>query len=148
MPRLSLAFLLCIAALPLLAQEPKEQAKDVKEAKEKVLKSLQGKWTVEKHVDRGEDLTKAFARLVVTVKDNTFKSGDKPKDSFTVELDPTQTPPTFDIIDGEKTQLGIYELKVDTLTFCVADAGAPRPKELSSTKESKTVLTVLKRPAK
>lgn len=55
-----------------------------------------------------------------------------PGPSRTYALDPKANPPaidlTFDLTRGDRGKmLGIYELKGDTLTICMGNAGQPRP---------------------
>src|SRR5262249_30474685 len=91
--------------------------------------------------------------FTLTVKDGkyTLAMDGKEVETGTLKLDPSKKPKAieFDITGGQgkgKTQVGIYELKDDTFTFCMAHPGAKeRPSELASTKDSRTILTVAKR---
>ncbi len=66
-----------------------------------------------------------------------------------VSLDDTKSPKHIDYVVGSgdvstKAQQGIYELKGNTLTICMAPAGQPRPAEFSSSKGDGRSLTIWK----
>lgn len=120
----------------------------------KDLQALDGTWTIDKLTQDGTAAPAAtLKQFSMTVKDGkyTLSMDGKELETGTIKLDPSKKPKTieFDISSGQdkgKTQLGIYELKDDTFTFCMSHPGAKeRPSELASTKESRTILTVAKR---
>jgi len=66
------------------------------------------------------------------------------------KLDPAKKPKTIDVLptdglDKDKTIEGIYEIKGEELTVCVAKPGSPRPTEFASKAGSGHVLFVLKK---
>src|SRR5262249_43022624 len=66
----------------------------------------------------------------------------------TCRLDPAAKPAEIDAKFGEHDYSkwkGIYKLDKDTLTICVADPGADRPKEFTAGKEVKAMLLTFKR---
>jgi uncharacterized protein (TIGR03067 family) len=71
----------------------------------------------------------------------------------THRFDATTNPKGYDQTDetepfkGQK-RYGIYRLQADELTFCIASAGHPRPKDFTTTKGSDQMLTVWKRQSK
>jgi uncharacterized protein (TIGR03067 family) len=120
----------------------------------KDLQALEGTWRIEKVTQDGTAAPEgSLKQLTMTIKDAKYSvSADgKEVETGTIKLDPSKKPKAieFDIASGNdkgKTQLGVYELKGDTVTFCMARPGAKeRPSELASTKENRTILTVLKR---
>lgn len=118
------------------------------EAADKALKDLQGEWKVEKMTFGGMELpAEATSKMTLTFKGNEVIPSDHPKDVATIKLDPSKKPAWFDLTPETKkeTILGIYELKGDTLTLCLADPKETRPKDFTSTKDSKTGIMVLKR---
>src|SRR5207247_1506745 len=67
----------------------------------------------------------------------TIKVGDKTVAGGVFKIDATKSPKEIDIMDetgakNEKTKLGIYEVAGDTYKYCLAPAGKPRPKDLTS----------------
>jgi uncharacterized protein (TIGR03067 family) len=120
------------------------------DAADKALKALQGEWKVEKVVDKGQELpNEVVGKMRFTIKGSDIIPSDNPKDVATIKLDVAQKPAWLDLTDRSKeTMLGVYELKDDTLTICLAAPKSARPKEFKSTKDDKTVLLVLKRVAK
>lgn len=122
---------------PGFAQDP---AKD--------LDKMQGAWKMESARDRGEGFpAEVLARLTMTIKGNQLIPSDNPKDLLTITLDPSKKPAAIDLKEKDKVNLGIYEIKDDTLQVCFTEGG-DRPKEFLSTKENKAILLVMKRVVK
>jgi uncharacterized protein (TIGR03067 family) len=121
------------------------------------MKALQGTWAfVSGELDGKtipEDQYKQNAPKLVlegtkfVVRINT---GDITQEAV-CKVDPAKKPRTIDltIVSGEfkgKTQLGIYELKGDTLRFCFARPGKkPRPTAFTTKPNSGHKITVTKR---
>jgi uncharacterized protein (TIGR03067 family) len=118
---------------------------------------LQGTWKIETFSADGMKASADFVKQVTfVIKDNkyTLTINGKEAETGTIKLDPSKKPKTidFDITGGNdkgKKQPGIYTLEGDTFTFCMAHPGeTDRPTKLESTKESKTILSVMKREKK
>ncbi len=119
--------------------------------------ALQGTWRVESFTQDGQEAPAELAKeIIFTFKDKkyTITMKGKEMETGTIKLDPDKKPKTIDlgIISGDdkgKKQLGIYKLEKDTFTFCMAHPGATdRPTKLESTKESATIMSVMKREKK
>lgn len=141
------AFLLLLTAGVLVAADDAA----IKKEKEK----LQGRWLIVGAVKDGrespaEELKKAKPTL--TIADDKLSSSFTRQDkevkdeSGSYTIDPTAKPKTIDLkgfpVPG-KTFQAIYELDGDTLKICIGESG--RPKELTSTADSKTGVLTLKR---
>jgi uncharacterized protein (TIGR03067 family) len=120
----------------------------------KDLDALQGTWKLESLMESGKPApADALKQITIVVKDGKYSisAGGKELETGSIKLDPSKKPKTidFEIASGNdkgKTQLGVYELKDDTFTFCMARAGQKeRPSELASTEKSQTILTVAKK---
>ncbi len=79
-----------------------------------------------------------------------IKVGDKTVFTGIFKIDSSKKPKEIDFMEesdtkGEKTKLGIYEIDGDTLRFCLAPAGKPRPTEFTSKAGSGHSLGVMKR---
>jgi len=120
----------------------------------KDIDALQGTWNVESFKQDGMDAPEDFVKKVTfVIKDDKYsiKAEGNEVETGTIKLDPDKKPKTidFDITAGDdkgKKQLGIYTLDGDKFTFCMAHPGATeRPTKMESTKNSQTVLSVLKR---
>jgi uncharacterized protein (TIGR03067 family) len=127
------------------------------EKAKKDIEALEGTWKVESFMVSGEKAPADYVKKVTfVVKDGkyTVTIDGKEDETGTIKLDPDKKPKTieFDITSGKdkgKKQPGIYTLEGDTFTFCMAFPGeTERPTKLESTKDSKTVLSVLKREKK
>lgn len=143
--------LLALAAGLLLAAD-----KAADDAAKKESKSLQGTWRTTSFRHNGntipEENTKTWTlvikddRYVLTIGDNTEEG--------TFKIDPTKKPKTVDVMPETggskgKKRLGIYEVKDDEATLCVAAAGKEdRPTELVSDAGSENYLWTFKREKK
>jgi uncharacterized protein (TIGR03067 family) len=116
---------------------------------------LQGDWAVE-HMERGgrtppAELLKA---VKVVIKGRILELSDaRQGEAGVFKLDATKTPHEMDLIFGEgpendveRTALGIYELRDDTLKLAWRKDGGPRPTKFSSIRGERTSeLLILKR---
>ncbi len=140
----------CTALLPAFAQDKVDPAKNDEEM-------LQGAWNFVSFEQDGSKLPRKKGAEIRTV---TFQ-GDKfelKRDGVVIQvgtqgLDPSKNPKTVDasVTEGEgkgTVQLGIYELKGDTLTVCSDPQGKKRPTEFKTTAGSGNVLTVMQREIK
>jgi uncharacterized protein (TIGR03067 family) len=138
---------LLLGAASLVAEE-----KDKKD-----IDALEGRWKLDSLTFGGQKAPGEFLKkLTFTVKDGKYilANDGKEEETGTIKLDPEKKPKTieFEITGGKdkgKKQLGVYTLDGDTFTFCMSAPGATeRPTKLESEKDSKTVLSVLKREKK
>lgn len=114
--------------------------------------ALQGIWELEqleiasKKV-AADDLKKTRARVVIAGKSVTFLTdtdGKGTKGALT--LDATQSPRWITIEDGKKgKEPGIYEIRGDTMKWCMARPGDKRPSEFASKAMPDSNLFVFKR---
>ena len=79
-----------------------------------------------------------------------WKRSGKSFAGTTIKLDPATDPKSIDVTpdggpDRDKAVFGIYKLKGDKLTICMADAGETRPKEFSSPRGSKRTMMSFRR---
>jgi len=140
--RFSLAALLVVSLAAGAADKPKGT-------------SLDGTWTVQKYERGGRTLDEASAKSIkfVIVEDKMVLVagiGFTGAKDHNLKLDTTNKPGTIDVIpqDGRnkgKPFEGIYELKEDELTICVAAPGTPRPKEFATKAGDPVIRIVLKR---
>jgi len=115
--------------------------------------ALQGEWSMVSGERGGSAMPDAMVKtgkrlfkgdeLTVTVGGMTIMKA-------TVTLDPTKQPKAIDykITDGPnkgKTQLGIYELKDDTVKFCFSNPGDERPAAFETKSGDGRTLSVWKR---
>jgi uncharacterized protein (TIGR03067 family) len=124
------------------------------EATAKELKALEGTWDLEQLEVAGkktpvEELKKVGAKIEIKGDAITFASEVKKEGKKgTIRLNVSKTPREIDVDDGKKgKELGIYELKDDTLKICTAKTGGERPKEFASKATPETTLLVFKRAA-
>lgn len=114
------------------------------------LRQFQGTWTVKAITRNGEAVPDESAqKLSLVIKDNerVVKEGDEVKSKATFTVDATKKPKQMDVTvtDGPlagKTYPGIYELKDDTFTLCLALEGDTRPDDLTSKEGSNRLLQV------
>ena len=125
------------------------------DAAEKVLKTLVGKWKVEKAELGGKDAM-AFAKdvkleLLAGGKYKLDLLGQKDEGTFTV--DPAKKPAEMDIkgVEGPnkgKTIKTIYKIDGDTVTICYALGGGDRPTKFETKEGTMQFLVVYKREKK
>ena len=127
-------------------------------AAKKFLKELEGNYTPVTMTRGGEPAPDEFKKSVTfVVKGDTFivrftKDGKAEDKTATLVVDPAQKPVAIDMTpkdgpDAGKPILGIVKLEKDTVTVCWADqpGTAARPKDFTSTKDTKTLLIVMKK---
>lgn len=134
-----------------LATPPAEPPKKLTEAAEKELKSLQGKWRVEKMATAGKELfPDKDSDFVVEIKGRTWIFAGQEKAEI-IEIDPTTNPKCLDTKSVEEGRRGVvdenvYELDGDTLKVCFYQGkGKNRPTSFDVPKEKDTILVVMKR---
>jgi uncharacterized protein (TIGR03067 family) len=114
---------------------------------------LQGTWTMVSGERDGQafsdDIRKTFKRVA---KDNetTVTAGAELMLKAKFSVDPSKQPKTIDysVIGGSyagSQQLGIYELEGETVKFCFAVPGKPRPTSFSTKSDDGRTLTVWKK---
>lgn len=137
--------LLCFAGIA--------QADDA--AAKKYLESIQGNWTItsmqKAGMDAPEDLVKSI-NIVIKGDTLTLKIGKDDEKNATLVIDPSQKPVAMDLTpkDGPnagKPMLGLVTFEKGVLTMVWSDdrEAKARPKDLTSTKENKYFLLVLKK---
>jgi uncharacterized protein (TIGR03067 family) len=134
---------LVVVGVLLAADDAKKDAKAVRQ--------IEGTWkgvSLEQDGTENEDAK----NFTVMIKDGKYdvKNGDEPIGKGKLKLDPTKKPKAMDIEveEGEnagQTELGIYEIKGDTLRICFAPPDKPRPKKFSAKEGTGYTLVVLKR---
>ena len=113
----------------------------------------QGTWSVLSFRRDGNETPQEITRSIVRVVNGDsviWKRAGKSFASTRVELDPSKSPPTIDIIpDGgpsrDKRILGIYKFDGERLIICVADPDRPRPIDFKAEKGSKWTLMTFER---
>jgi uncharacterized protein (TIGR03067 family) len=109
---------------------------------------MQGTWKAESEVIEGAK-TPAELLTKMIIKGDKLIYDPKAKDpAVRIKLDPSKKPAAIDLIDGDDTTFGIYQLDGDTLKICWEDfrLGLARPKAFEATKENRYL--VLKREKK
>lgn len=104
------------------------------------LERHQGTWRTTTSIYDGRSAPEGVIRSITRTveKDHVvWKRDGKPFAGTRIELDPSREPHTIDVIpDGGKDRgervLGIYKLKGDRLTICMAEPGKPRPSEFKA----------------
>ncbi|ODT97185.1 MAG: hypothetical protein ABS79_07630 [Planctomycetes bacterium SCN 63-9] len=104
------------------------------------LSKHQGTWSVvsfrRSDKETPEEITRSIVRIVEGDR-VLWKRDGKAFAATTIELDPSRTPATINVIpeggpDRNKRILGIYKLDGNNLLICMADAGHPRPTEFKA----------------
>jgi len=131
----------------------RQTGKSSREALLDGIRELQGEWSLVAAVRDGQELPPSFVatgKRLVKGNVTTVLFGKEVYLEAAFTLDPTSSPKTIDYIvtagdsQGE-AQLGIYALEGDTVTYCLAAAGQPRPTELAIRPGAGGALTVWKR---
>ena len=113
---------------------------------------IQATWKiVTLEVDGQHAPAEIVGKLKLVFKDDklTFTPGEPGFTNYTYKLDPTQTPPAFDMTHADgtnqgKTEKGIYSLKGDSLKICFGKTDK-RPKEFTAKAGSGQAMYVLER---
>jgi len=124
-----------------------------REALQEELARLEGEWSLVSGVRDGQALPADFVktgRRLVEGNETTVLFGKQVYLKAAFALGIASTPKTIDYIvtagDGRgETQLGVYALEGDTVTYCLAAAGQPRPTGLALAPGAGGVVTVWKR---
>lgn len=136
---------------------------------------VQGTWKVTQMVEGGKELPAQQIknlRLVIDEKELVFRDGDEVLEKGTFVLNPKSNPKEWTTTptetqepdegkeksdekaeDGKKKKepkpiRAIYKLKEKQLILCIAEPGAPRPKEFVSREKSALILIVLEKQEK
>jgi uncharacterized protein (TIGR03067 family) len=113
---------------------------------------MQGTWQVVSAAREGKEMPEELRKtLRFVVKDDTItikgrQGGEGDKATF--KLDPGKTPKTIDLLNPQHSQSpiqGIYEIKGDTLRFCMGRPGQARPAEFPAKPGNDVRLMVLQR---
>jgi uncharacterized protein (TIGR03067 family) len=133
-------------------------ADDAGEAVKKEVAALKGDWKILSRIADGKATpAKTIKDRVITFEDGkyTLRDGKEIYASATFKIDPSKDPKWFDLTittaDSEykgKTQLGIYKVNGDRLTFCIADFDAKRPTDFTAKKGSGRILTTYRKQKK
>jgi uncharacterized protein (TIGR03067 family) len=124
--------------------------------KSKGLEELRGVWNAESLEIGGkklgdDDLKQLKMQLVFTGDKYAERLGGKVNEEGTVKVDTSKKPATIDLNiltgnDKDKLQIGIYEVKGDTMKLCLAFPGAKdRPKTFASPEGEMFSYVVFKR---
>ena len=118
---------------------------------------LEGTWRAVTVVKKGkEEKDDKNHTLTFAGKTFTLKEGDKVMAAGTFKTDRSKKPHEIDMEITEtdkadfkgKTVKGIYEIKEDTLRWCLSEPGSDRPTEFAGPEGTKTVLVTLTREKK
>ena len=144
-----LAVALLVLAAPASDAAPRPDDKADKDG----LKKLAGDWKLTSWKQSGQELpAEALDTVRWTVKGDkyTFQMGDEGEEG-TLKVDPAKRPAAIDLEitsgnDKGKSQVGIYKIEADAVTFCFARPGAKdRPTEFSSTEDNGHILLTVKK---
>src|SRR5262245_3709309 len=147
--------LACPIGLPAAPDRPPKATQGKTAAKDLAL--LQGRWEVLSIEQDGKPEPKADRRWFgMTVKGNRTFALDQagnanPREpEYTFRLDPSQRPAAIDqtIRDADcppETERGIYELRGDRLTLCLAGVGDRRPATFTTKKSDGRILVTFRR---
>ena|SRR5688572_8636175 len=128
---------------------------DEKPAKDDI-KKLEGDWKVTTWQQAGAELPgEALETVKWSVKGDkyTFEMGGEMEDG-TIKVDPAKKPATINLEitsgnDKGKSQVGIYKVDGEAITFCFARPGATeRPKEFTSNADNGHILLTVRRAKK
>jgi uncharacterized protein (TIGR03067 family) len=143
---------LTVGCLGLLLNASAQEEK----GKSKGLEELRGVWNAESLTIGGkklgdDDLKQLKMQLVFTGDKYAERIGGKVNEEGTIKIDTSKKPATIDLDiqtgnDKGKLQVGIYEVKGDTMKLCLAFPGAKdRPTSFDSPDGSAVSFVILKR---
>ncbi len=111
--------------------------------------SLVGEWTAETAVENGRPANPPPGTTWSFTADgkSVFTIGGMGATESKYTVDAKKTPAELDVSDGPKGKAlrGIYKVEADTLTLCLAEGDAERPKAFESAAASKVILITLAR---
>jgi uncharacterized protein (TIGR03067 family) len=144
--RFVIGYILIAATICIADAKPSEDAK-------KDLAQLQGTWHMVSGQRGGQPFPEEFVKSgqrVCKESEVTVTFGGQLLMKATIKLDPAKEPKTIDyaITEGaskDKTQLGIYELKDDTIKFCFSTPGSDRPTSFETKAGDGRTLSVWKK---
>jgi uncharacterized protein (TIGR03067 family) len=117
------------------------------------IEGLAGEWSLVSAVRDGQELPAEFVKTgtrLVKGNETTVLFGREVYLRAAFTLGPSENPKTIDYVVTEgdgfgQTQLGLYALDGDTVTYCLASPGRPRPRDFAVEPGVGGVLTVWKR---
>jgi uncharacterized protein (TIGR03067 family) len=118
------------------------------------LRALKGDWEVVSRVENGTPAAGGDRLLTFDSEKYTLRMAGNVVAEATIKVTPTDKPAGMDLTftyegpNKGKTQHLIYKIEGDTITFCVAPMGQPRPAEFSSKEGSGLTLSTYKRQKK
>src|SRR5262245_30954543 len=145
MVRIAFAAALLCPLAGLAAPAPRARPQDAR--------AILGVWKAERWEHEGLSTSRNEVRHIpsveVTASSITIQEGPRAYPMW-YTLRPSRSPAHIDLVysdgpDKGKTVKGLYELKGDTLTLCVAPAGEGRPRSLATKEGEKVTLYVLER---
>src|SRR5579872_2174418 len=149
----SLCFLILATGAVMAADNPAKEDSTKTE-----LDKLKGTWLTVSLVNDGKTLIDEKnppkeGTIPKVVYDGTkwmLKQGDKTFVTGQFKIDPAKKPKQIDFMEdsdtkNDKLKLGIYEIDGDTIKFCLALPGKPRPTEFTSKEGSGHSLGTMKR---
>lgn len=105
--------------------------------------AIQGTWIVTHNEIAKIVLPEMHGRHFI-FRDNQFHlDGDTRTETFV--LDEKSDPKRIDFISGSSVIKGIYKLQKNVLTLCTAPPGTARPSRFGSSRDSRVILTIVKR---
>ena len=127
--------------------------KSAQERLRNAIAELSGEWSLVSAVRDGQELPAEFVKTgtrLVKGNETTVLFGKEVYLRAAFTLGPSADPKTIDYIvtagDGiGQTQLGLYSVEGDTVAYCLASPGRPRPKDFTVKPGVGGVLTVWKR---
>jgi len=117
------------------------------------LKRHQGTWITTTSIFDGQSASPEIVRSITRIVTDDRVIWERNGKRFAgtkIELDPSRSPQTIDVIpDGGPNRgehiLGIYKLDGNTITICMAGPGQTRPKEFKAEKGSGCSLRTFQR---